>query len=416
MRTAPCASGRRPCDDGRVTLGVYVHIPFCATRCDYCDFATWTDRDGLITPYVDACRSDLARWRTVGALDAATSVFFGGGTPSLLPAADLVAILAEVPLAPGAEVTVECNPDSVDAEKLAAFRAGGVTRLSFGVQSMQPHVLAALNRTHDPANVALAVEAARAAGFDTFNVDLIYGTPGESVADWRDTLEQALALEPPHVSAYALTIEPGTALGHRVAAGAAAPDDDDQAAKYEVADDCLRAAGLHWYEVSNWAAPGHECRHNLLHWSCGDYLPVGCAAHGHRSGRRWWNVRTPERYLAAIERGADPTGGSEDLDARQQAEERFSLALRTVTGVALPEAGAPGAGSLRDACTRLADAGLLALDPTGQRAVLTRRGRLLATDVTARLLVAGGGADDAPSPLPSPSPVGWHSVPLSARP
>jgi len=392
-----------------VSLGVYVHIPFCATRCDYCDFATWTDRESLIDDYVDACRVDVIGWRDRGVLDAATSVFFGGGTPSLLPEERLLAILAEIPLAPGAEVTVECNPDSADAAKLAAYREGGVTRVSFGVQSMQPHVLAALNRTHDRANVARAVAAARAAGFETFNLDLIYGTPGESVADWRATLDEALTLEPPHVSAYALTIEPGTALGRQVAAGAPAPDDDDQAEKYEIADDRLGAGGLEWYEVSNWARPGHECRHNLLHWSCGDYLPIGCAAHGHRGGRRWWNVRTPERYLALVRAGDDPTGGGEDLDGPQRREERFALAIRTAAGVALPALGTHDGGALLEECGRLAEAGLLSVD--GERIVLTRRGRLLATDVTARLLVS---APDG-TPGAGPGPV-WHSVPLSARP
>lgn len=406
-----------------MSLGVYVHIPFCATRCDYCDFATWTDRGALIDDYVEACRADVVGWRDRGVLAAATSVFFGGGTPSLLPAERLLSILAEIPLAAGAEVTVECNPDSAEAEKLAAYREGGVTRPSFGVQSMQPHVLAALNRTHDPENVTRAVHAARAVGFETFNVDLIYGTPGESVADWRDTLDRALDLEPPHLSAYALTIEPGTALGRQVASGAPAPDDDDQAEKYEVADERLGRAGLDWYEVSNWARPGHECRHNLLHWSCGDYLPVGCAAHGHRDGRRWWNVRTPDRYLARVGAGDDPTGGSEDLDEHQRREERFALALRTAAGVALAEDDArfpaPDPALLRDECAMLVDAGLLEVD--GRRVVLTRRGRLLATEVTARLLVAlggpgttGPGAPTGPSSA-SPPPV-WHSVALSARP
>jgi oxygen-independent coproporphyrinogen-3 oxidase len=292
----------------------------------------------------------------------ANSVFFGGGTPSLLDPADLVSILERIPLAPGAEVTVECNPDSVDDRKLAAYRTGGVTRLSFGVQSMAPHVLASLGRTHDPANVERAVGSARVAGFDTFNLDLIYGTPGESVADWRATLEQALSLEPPHLSAYALTIEPATALGRAVAGGAPAPVDDDQATKYEVADDLLSAAGLPWYEVSNWARPGHECRHNLHTWRGGSYLAIGCAAHGHREGHRWWNVRTPERYVERVRAGADPTAGEEHLDVESRTEE------------ALAE--------------QLAVAGLLEL--VGDRAILTRRGRLLASDVTARLLLGPG--------------------------
>ena len=362
-------------------FGVYVHIPFCATRCDYCDFATWTDRESLVDAYVDACVADVRRHVDSGTAAPATSVFFGGGTPSLLPPDRLVAILDAIPRAEEAEVTVECNPDSVDADKLDAYRVGGVTRLSFGVQSMRPRVLAALSRTHDPANVTRAVALARDVGFPTFNLDLIYGTPGETVDDWRATVAETLELDPPHVSAYALTVEPATQLGRNVAAGAPAPDDDDQAEKYEIADDLLAAVGLGWYEVSNWARVGHECRHNLLHWSSGDYLPIGCAAHGHRVGRRWWNVRTPERYIAMVAAGDDPTGGSEDLDDAMRAEERLTLAIRTRTGVILPM-------SMEAQATRLVEAGLLVRG--GDRVVLTRRGRLLATDVTARLLVAAG--------------------------
>jgi oxygen-independent coproporphyrinogen-3 oxidase len=364
-----------------VPFGVYVHIPFCATRCDYCDFATWTDRETLIDAYVDACVADLRRHVVAGTAAPATSVFFGGGTPSLLPSDRLVAILDEIPRSTDAEVTVECNPDSVDVDKLAAYRVAGVTRVSFGVQSMRPRVLAALGRTHDPANVTRAVALALDVGFPTFNLDLIYGTPGETVDDWRTTLAETLELEPPHVSAYALTVEPATQLGRNVAAGAPAPDDDDQAEKYEIADELLAAAGLGWYEVSNWARAGHECRHNLLHWSSGDYLPIGCAAHGHRVGHRWWNVRTPERYIAMVEAGDDPTGGGEDLDDATRAEEQLTLAIRTRTGAILPT-------SMQAEATRLVDAGFLVR--AEDRVVLTRRGRLLATDITARLLVAAG--------------------------
>src|SRR2546421_4054281 len=271
-------------------FGVYVHIPFCASRCDYCDFATWTDRPHLVDDYVAACIRDIHG----RAITDATSVFFGGGTPSLLPADALTAILDAIPRRAGAEVTVECNPDSVDLSKLRAYRAAGVNRISLGVQSMRSHVLAALGRTHDPANVARAVEWARDAAIERVSVDLIYGTAGETVADWEATLDAALALEPGHVSAYALTVEPATPLGKLVAAGErSAPDDDDQAEKYEIADDRLAVAGLDRYEGSNWARPGEECRHNCLYWDSGDYVGIGCAAPGHESGRRWGNVRTP---------------------------------------------------------------------------------------------------------------------------
>jgi len=354
-------------------FGVYVHIPFCASRCDYCDFATWTDRAHLVDAYVDACVRDV-RQRELAPVD---TVFFGGGTPSLLPAAQLTAILDVIPRATDAEVTVECNPDTVTSELLAAYRAGGVNRLSFGVQSMVPPVLASLGRTHDPAGVERAVDGARAAGFDNFNVDLIYGAAGESAADWAATLDAALALDPPHVSAYALTVEPGTPLARRIGDGeVAAPDDDDQAARYLAADAALGAAGRPWYEISNWARPGRECRHNLLYWAQGEYLGIGCAAHGHTPlGRRWWNVRTPDRYIDLVNRGASAEAGHEVLDGPARGDEGAMLALRTRHGV---PAG-PAAGTL------VAD-GLATRH--GDRVVLTPNGRLLANEATARLLGA----------------------------
>ncbi len=371
-------------------FGVYVHIPFCAARCDYCDFATWTDRGHLVETYVEACIVDIGRRRSEHH-PAATSVFFGGGTPSLLDAGQLVRILDAIERTDDAEVTVECNPDSVDAAKLAAYHRAGVNRLSFGVQSMAAHVLAALGRTHDPANVTRAIALAREAGFERINVDLIYGTPGESRDDWRATLAGAVALDVPHVSAYALTVEPATPLGLRVAANLSeAPDDDVQADCYLIADEVLGAAGLDWYEVSNWARPGEECRHNLLYWSEGEYLGIGCAAHGHTAdrnaadgngrSRRWWNVRTPDRYIAALQAGVSTEAGSESLDPAPRAEEACVLALRTRRGAAVDAAAAATVDDL--------EAGGFVRRIDG-RIVLTARGRLMASDVTARLLLAG---------------------------
>jgi oxygen-independent coproporphyrinogen-3 oxidase len=378
---------------------VYVHIPFCAARCDYCDFATWTDRAHLIDAYVEACVRDV----TQRALTPVDTVFFGGGTPSLLAAHQLTRILDAIPRAGDAEVTVECNPDSVDLDKLRAYVDAGVNRVSFGVQSMRPHVLAALGRTHDPDNVARAVDAARTAGIDRYNLDLIYGTPGETLDDWSATLDAALALRPGHVSAYGLTVEPGTPLGKAVASGTrVAPDDDDQATKYELADDRLAAAGLLWYEVSNWARPDEECRHNLLYWQGGEYTAIGCAAHGYTdlpdgAGRRWWNVRTPERYVEAITAGRSAVAGDEVLDEVERAAEAAILSLRTVGGIKLP---LPAADPSRvDSCLDdLAAAGLLErTDDDGRpRAVLTRRGRLLGNEVAARLLGALEHASVAP--------------------
>ncbi len=240
-------------------FGAYLHIPFCAKRCDYCAFATWTDREHLVEQYLAACRTEVLR-ATAAGMPIATSIFVGGGTPSLVPAAGLLSVLDAIPRTDDAEVSVECNPDTITPELVAAYAAGGVNRLSFGVQSMVPHVLSSLGRTHDPANVERAVAAARAAGFTSFNLDVIYGAVGETLADWRHTLEAVVALDPPHVSAYALTVEPGTPLA---ADAARHPDDDEQADKYLLATELLGAAGYEWYEISNWALPGHECRHNL---------------------------------------------------------------------------------------------------------------------------------------------------------
>jgi coproporphyrinogen III oxidase-like Fe-S oxidoreductase len=276
-------------------------------------------------------------------------------------------------LAPGAEVTVECNPETVTAAKLSAYRAAGVTRLSFGVQSMVPHVLASLGREHDPASVRRAVALAGEAGFaGAFSVDLIFGAVGESPADWEASLEGVLGLDPPpaHVSAYALTVEPGTPLARDPARH---PDDDVLARRYETADAVLADAGYEWEEISNWARPGHGCAHNRLYWRQGDYRGFGSAAHSHRAGTRSWNVRTPERYIEALESGASAVAGTEELTGDQRAFEALALALRTPAGV--PDDALPEDPVLSGLVTRRAG-----------RAVLTVRGRLLANELTTRLV------------------------------
>ena len=345
-------------------FGVYVHIPFCVSRCDYCAFATWTDRHHLQTAYLHALRHDIER----AGMGPVSSVFVGGGTPTLVDGDELAAVLAAIPTVAGAEVTVECNPDDVTTELLRTYVAAGVNRVSIGVQSMVPHVLAALGRTHAPANVEAAVRSVREAGVPTFNLDLIYGGAGESLDDWRTTVHGALALQPPHISAYALTVEAGTPLA---ADPARHPDDDDLADKYELADDLLVAAGLPNYEVSNWALPGHECRHNVLYWQQGDYLGFGSAAHSHRAGRRWWNVRTPERYIAAVEAGEPTEAGGESLDDDTRRIEGLQLSLRMTDGVPIDALDAEGLDGL--------------VDVTGGRVRLTRAGRLLANEVSLRL-------------------------------
>ncbi len=338
---------------------------------------------------MSACRRQiegLTRWGR----GPATSVFFGGGTPSLLPPELLLGVLGHIAatlgVAPGAEVTVECNPETVTAELLGRYRAGGVTRLSFGVQSTVPHVLSSLGREHDPGTVVRAAQLAGEAGFaDAYNVDLIFGSAGESVADWEASLTGVLSLDPPpaHVSAYALTVEPGTPLA---AHPNRYPDEDDQARKYVMAEDMLSSAGLKWYEISNWARAGAECAHNLLYWSQGEYLGVGCAAHSHLSmspstSRRWWNVRTPERFCRLLETGRQVEAAGETLGPAERAWEAMMLSLRTRQGV--PAEALPG-----EVCEQgLAE---VRAEPGGRRrAVLTPRGRLLANEVSLRVLVPG---------------------------
>ncbi len=370
-------------------LGVYVHVPFCRHRCDYCAFATYTDRDALMERYVAACLTELRRAADAGWLTEVTSVFFGGGTPSRLPAPWLASVLAAIPRAAGAEVTVECNPEDACADRLAAYREAGVTRMSFGVQSTASHVLVSLGRRHDPDSVPRAVEAAASAGFERVNVDLIYGAAGETDDDWARTIADVLSMPHPpgHVSAYALTVEPGTPLARDAARH---PDDDVQATRYEIVDAALGAAGYRWEEVSNWALPGHECRHNQLYWRQGDYVGVGSAAHSHRgagaTGSRWWNVRTPDRYVGLVESGRSPVAGEERVEGEQRILEAMMLSLRTPAGV--PDWALPDTERLEGLVTR-ADG----------RAALTLRGRLMANAVCSLLRVRaplGGSAAAGP--------------------
>lgn len=353
-------------------FGVYLHIPFCASKCDYCAFATWTDRSHLVDTYLDALATEITRAVDDG-LPIATTVFVGGGTPTLVPPARLAEVIDSIPRTDDAEVTVECNPDDVTVEMVREFRGGGVNRVSIGVQSMSAHVLASLGRTHDRDNVARAVEAVREAELPTFNLDLIYGAAAESVDDWISTVDEALALDPPHISAYGLTVEAGTALAGQPARF---PDDDDQADKYEIVDERLTAHGLFNYEVSNWARPGHESAHNFLYWRQQDYRGFGCAAHSHRDGRRWWNVRTPDRYIDMIVRSETVEASSETLDPQARLFERRQLMIRTRDGIP--------ADSFTPATLELLD-GLVAPHPDrSDQVVLTRRGRLMANEISTR--------------------------------
>ncbi len=369
-------------------FGVYVHVPFCSVRCGYCDFNTYTADElgegATRASYADTAIAEIelaARTLAMhGDLPTVETVFFGGGTPTQLPSADLVRVLEALGstfgLDPGAEVTTEANPDSVTPASLAELHDGGFTRISFGVQSAVPHVLATLDRTHDPARVPEAVRWARDAGFDQLSVDLIYGTPGESLDDWSASLDHALALEPDHVSAYALIVEEGTALARRVTRGEiAAPDDDMMADKYLMADDVLTSAGFGWYELSNWARDdAARCRHNLLYWHSADWLGIGPGAHSHVGGVRWWNVKHPAAYAQRLAAGESPMHEHEVLDPSTSVLERVMLEARLREGLPL---GILEGG--RGAVPGLTDRGLV--EVTGDHLVLTREGRLLADAV-----------------------------------
>lgn len=377
-------------------FGVYVHVPFCRVRCGYCDFNTYTAselRGARQVDYADQAIDEIRMSRRVLAASGvvpreAETVFFGGGTPTLLPADDLVRMLAavrdEFGFAPGVEVTTEANPDSVGPDDLVRLAEGGFTRVSFGMQSAVPHVLAALDRTHDPARVPLVVRWARDAGLDV-SLDLIYGTPGETLDDWRRSVDAVVAERPDHVSAYALIVEDGTKLARQIRRGELAqPDDDLEADMYELADTAFAEAGFEWYEVSNWATDAaHRSRHNLGYWRGDDWWGVGPGAHSHVGGVRWWNAKHPAAYAERLAAGHSPAVGREVLDAPTRETERVLLLTRIREGIDIASLHAGG---------RHAVAGLIADELVDAKAALaggltlTRRGRLLADAVVRRLL------------------------------
>jgi len=400
-------------------FGIYVHVPFCARRCGYCDFNTYTARElgggASQARYAELAKAEIDLMRTLrpsraevgrgvvstGSTTAlrlslsphrpVTTVFFGGGTPTILPAADLVSIRQKIEaiwgLAPEAEVTTEANPDSVSRESLDELAAGGFTRVSFGMQSAVPHVLRTLDRTHDADRVPLVVQWAKSAGLRV-SLDLIYGTPGESLADWRASVLAALATGVDHISAYALSIHPGTAMYARVQRGELpAPDDDDEADKYELADELLSAAGLEWYEISNWARGGisgdNVCQHNLGYWRGSNWFGIGPGAHSHFEGTRWWNVKHPRRWAEMIEAGELPIEDSETLSAEQVQLENVLLASRLADGLPIADLERPRQNVVADLIAQ----GLVESDPVTSdgRIVLTRNGRLLADTVVQRL-------------------------------
>ncbi|MDQ4011470.1 MAG: radical SAM family heme chaperone HemW [Actinomycetota bacterium] len=371
-------------------FGVYVHVPFCATRCGYCDFNTYTPGELALSPstWMDALRRELELAATVLETPVpADTVFVGGGTPSLLGAGGLTAVLDAVRgtlgVAPDAEVTTEANPESTSPDFFAGIAAAGYTRVSLGMQSAAPHVLAVLDRVHTPGRSVAAAAQARAAGIGQVSLDLIYGTPGETRDDLAASLDAVLAAGVDHVSAYALVVEPGTALARRVARGELpAPDDDVLAERYEQLDAALGAAGLHWYEVSNWTiCAKSRCRHNMGYWGGGNWWGAGPGAHSHVGGVRWWNVKHPARYAAALASGRSPAAGREVLTPAEQHTERVMLSLRLADGLPLDVLGELGRAGAKRAITD----GLLTATPAGSL-ILTRRGRLLADAVVRALL------------------------------
>ncbi len=340
-----------------MTAGLYVHVPFCLTRCGYCDFNAYAGLGHLASQYVDALEAEAGLWADEWRGERVGSVFLGGGTPTTLDTSDLARLLARFrdrfDVESGAEVTIEANPDTVDEATLAALREAGYTRLSMGAQSFDQQVLDALERVHAPASVRRAFAASRAAGHTNVNLDLIYGANGETLPSWRRTLEETIALRPEHVSAYALTIEPATSLGRKVQAGLMpGPEPDLQADMFDLACELLGEAGYGHYEVSNWAIPGFECRHNLGYWRMQPYLGLGAGAHSYRDGRRWWNLRPPAEYLDVVERGLRPVGGEERLTQEDERLEEVFLKLRILEGV-------PIASVAGDVASVFLDQGLL---------------------------------------------------------
>ncbi|MFR9480988.1 radical SAM family heme chaperone HemW [Corynebacterium amycolatum] len=376
-------------------FGVYLHVPFCATRCGYCDFNTYTPGQlgsgATQGDYLDAIVAELemAVVKHPELARGADTVFIGGGTPSMLGASGLRRLLDGVRnsfgLADDAEVTTESNPESTSPEFFEGLAEAGFTRVSLGMQSAVPHVLATLDRTHTPGRPAAAVAEARAAGFEHINLDVIYGTPGESMADLDTTLEAVLATEVDHVSAYSLIVEPGTAMARKVRRGELPmPDDDDLADRYERIDAALSQAGFSWYEVSNWAKPGGQCRHNMLYWRDGNWWGAGPGAHSHLDGTRFYNVKHPARYAATISGGELPIKDSEGLTAEDRHTEKIMLGLRLAEGIDANLLGEDELGKAR----RQAEAGMVEFVSVdgGQRIQLTNRGRLLADAIIVDIL------------------------------
>jgi len=379
------------------TLAFYVHIPYCVRRCGYCDFNTYTPGELSITndfsltsrSYIDLLLREIEYAHEISPATVVPTIFFGGGTPTLMESKDLGRVIASIgshfELAKDAEITTEANPDTVTREKLSDLRAAGFNRISFGMQSAVPHVLAALDRTHNPENVVKATTWAREVGFEEVSVDLIYGTAGESMADWETTLDTALSLPITHISAYALIVESGTKLGAQVKRGEVVmPDDDQTADKYLMADDKFAAAGFDWYELSNWSKPGSQCRHNFAYWNGDNWWGVGAGAHSHIDGRRFWNVKHPAAYTQKVNESGNPMQEQEILTADQVRSEEIMLQIRLASGIPLSSLSQGEQSSLPEF---LADGYLLVPAWDRGTVVLSQTGRLIADRIVREILL-----------------------------
>lgn len=377
-------------------LSFYIHIPYCVKRCGYCDFNTYTpaelsspDLSSITTPYIDAVLREVKlAAKTVGGIEVPT-VFFGGGTPSLLPAAEIARVLEAIrddfKLAENAEITLEANPDTLSREFLTDIASAGVNRISLGMQSAVPHVLTALDRTHNPDNVYKAANLVQEVGIEHLSVDLIYGVPGESISDWQKTFEVALELPIDHISAYALIVETGTKLAARLKRGELEmPPDDETAEKYLLFDNAAKSAGFEWYELSNWAKPGGACRHNIAYWDGSFWWGVGPGAHSYLNGKRWWNIKHPNSYQTALLSGETPESSSEELSEQNMRDEFIMLQIRMRQGISL----ASLTEAEIDAVSAFRDSGHIDnLAWQGGRLVLAPSGRLIADRIVRELLV-----------------------------
>ena len=378
-------------------LAFYVHIPYCVRRCGYCDFNTYTPAELSISndlsetsrSYIDLLIKELEFARETTGSAVVPTIFFGGGTPTLMESADLGRVISAIsdhyPLSPDAEITTEANPDTVTKEKLASLREAGFNRISFGMQSAVPHVLKSLDRTHNPENVLKATTWAREVGFNEVSVDLIYGTAGESLADWELTIDTALSLPISHISAYALIVESGTKLGAQVKRGEVTmPDDDETADKYLLADEKFIQAGFDWYELSNWSKKGSECRHNLAYWNGDNWWGLGAGAHSHVDGRRFWNVKHPAAYTQKVIESGNPMHDQELLTRDEARSEEIMLQIRLAKGLSLSALSESEAKSLP---TFLAEGYLLPNAWENGQVVLSKTGRLMADRIVREILV-----------------------------